>query len=106
MTKLTDRQQEVLNVLISRQKQYGFPPTNQELATTLGCRSVNTIAGHLRALERKGVITINRGIARGIRINAASTDSEAVELLQALLAGEENARLRAIFYLRERGIRV
>ena len=42
-----------------------LPPTNQEVATMLGYRSVNAAVEHLRALEKKGVITIKRGVARG-----------------------------------------
>ena len=58
MTTLTQCQQQVLDMLISYQKERGFPPTNQEVATMLGYRSVNAAVEHLRALEKKGVITI------------------------------------------------
>lgn len=61
MTTLTQCQQQVLDMLISYQKERGFPPTNQEVATMLGYRSVNAAVEHLRALEKKGVITIKRG---------------------------------------------
>ena len=56
MTTLTQCQQQVLDMLISYQKERGFPPTNQEVATMLGYRSVNAAVEHLRALEKKGVI--------------------------------------------------
>lgn len=55
MTTLTQCQQQVLDMLISYQKERGFPPTNQEVATMLGYRSVNAAVEHLRALEKKGV---------------------------------------------------
>lgn len=46
MTTLTQCQQQVLDMLISYQKERGFPPTNQEVATMLGYRSVNAaVAG-------------------------------------------------------------
>lgn len=38
MTTLTQCQQQVLDMLISYQKERGFPPTNQEVATMLGYR--------------------------------------------------------------------
>lgn len=41
MTTLTQCQQQVLDMLISYQKERGFPPTNLEVATMLGYRSVN-----------------------------------------------------------------
>ena len=107
MTTLTQCQQQVLDMLISYQKERGFPPTNQEVATMLGYRSVNAAVEHLRALEKKGVITIKRGVARGITLHTAvKDDSEAVGIICALLAGEENARLRAAHWLHERGLKV
>ncbi|PZY62686.1 hypothetical protein DIV17_10415 [Escherichia coli] len=48
MTTLTQCQQQVLDMLISYQKERGFPPTNQEVATMLGYRSVKENA-RLRA---------------------------------------------------------
>ncbi|STM57415.1 putative phage AdoMet-dependent methyltransferase [Escherichia coli] len=91
MTTLTQCQQQVLDMLISYQKERGFPPTNQEVATMLGYRSVNAAVEHLRALEKKGVITIKRGVARGITLHTAvkDDDSEAVGIIRSLLAGEE-----------------
>lgn len=108
MTTLTQCQQQVLDMLISYQKERGFPPTNQEVATMLGYRSVNAAVEHLRALEKKGVITIKRGVARGITLHTAvkDDDSEAVGIIRSLLAGEENARLRAAHWLHERGLKV
>ncbi|ONG20767.1 hypothetical protein BXT95_14770 [Escherichia coli] len=107
MTTLTQCQQQVLDMLISYQKERGFPPTNQEVATMLGYRSVNAAVEHLRALEKKGVITIKRGVARGITLHTAvkDDDSEAVGIIRSLLAGEENARLRAAHWLHERGLK-
>ena len=52
MTTLTQCQQQVLDMLISYQKERGFPPTNQEVATMLGYRSVNAAVEHLRQLQR------------------------------------------------------
>lgn len=73
-----------------------------------GYRSVNAAVEHLRALEKKGVITIKRGVARGITLHTAvkDDDSEAVGIIRSLLAGEENARLRAAHWLHERGLKV
>lgn len=76
MTTLTQCQQQVLDMLISYQKERGFPPTNQEVATMLGYRSVNAAVEHLRALEKKGVITIKRGVARGITLHTAVKDDD------------------------------
>ena len=68
MTSLTLRQQEVLDLLIEYQRKHDFPPTTYELTGMLGCRPPNAAATHLKALEKKGVITITRGVSRGISI--------------------------------------
>ena len=68
MMTLTTRQQHVLDLLVAYQREHGFPPTNFELAGLLGCSSPNAAADHLRALEKKGAITITRGVSRGISI--------------------------------------
>lgn len=104
--KLTDRQQQVLDLLIDFRRVHGFPPTTLELSEMLGCSSPNAAVEHLRALERKGVITRFRGTSRGIYINAPDPEHDAAELLRALVAGEENARERAIAYLHDKGITV
>ncbi|TBN93378.1 LexA family transcriptional regulator [Salmonella enterica subsp. salamae serovar 13,22:z:-] len=106
MTTLTQCQQQVLDMLISYQKERGFPPTNQEVATMLGYRSVNSAVEHLRALEKKGFITIKRGVARGITLHIAVEENEVVEIIRGLLVGEENARKRATSWLHERGVKV
>ncbi|HAV8293939.1 TPA: LexA family transcriptional regulator [Escherichia coli] len=106
MTTLTPCQQQVLDMLISFQKEHGYPPTNQEVATMLGYRSVNAAVEHLRALEKKGIIRIKRGGARGITFRTAVEDKETVEIIRALLAGEENASVRATRWLHERCVKV
>ncbi|HAT1569292.1 TPA: RusA family crossover junction endodeoxyribonuclease [Kluyvera cryocrescens] len=68
MMDLTSRQQHVLDLLIAYQREHGFPPTNFELAGLLGCSSPNAAADHLRALEKKGAISITRGVSCGISI--------------------------------------
>lgn len=50
------------------------------------------------------MITRLRGISRGIYVNAPDPEHDAAELLRALVAGEENARERAIAYLHNKGI--
>lgn len=75
MMTLTTRQQHVLDVLVAYQREHGFPPTNFELAGLLGCSSPNAAADHLRALEKKGAITITRGISRGIAIIQQKSES-------------------------------
>ena len=68
MTKkrLTARQREVLKFISEFIENNKFPPTRAELSTYFGFRSPNAAEAHLRALEKKAVISIGRGVSRGI----------------------------------------
>lgn len=66
--KLTDRQQQILDLIREAVKNTGFPPTRAEIAQTLGFKSANAAEDHLRALARKGVIELTAGASRGIRL--------------------------------------
>ena len=68
--KLTDRQQQILELVQSAIERTGAPPTRAEIATELGFRSPNAAEEHLQALARKGVIELVGGTSRGIRLRA------------------------------------
>jgi len=65
---LTKRQTEVLQVIYDHMEQTGAPPTRGEIAKELEFKSVNAAEDHLRALVRKGVITLKAGTSRGIQL--------------------------------------
>jgi repressor LexA len=66
--KLTERQQQVLNLVQSAIERTGAPPTRAEIAAELGFKSANAAEEHLQALARKGVIELVGGTSRGIRL--------------------------------------
>lgn len=66
--KLTDRQQQILDLVQTAIERTGAPPTRAEIATELGFRSANAAEEHLQALARKGVIELVGGTSRGIRL--------------------------------------
>ena len=68
--KLTDRQQQILELVQSAIERTGAPPTRAEIAAELGFRSPNAAEEHLQALARKGVIELIGGTSRGIRLRA------------------------------------
>lgn len=68
MRELTPRQQEILDLIRSFIRDTGYPPTRAEIARTLGFRSANAAEEHLKALARKGVIELQPGASRGIRM--------------------------------------
>lgn len=68
MIELTPRQSEVYEAIKVHIEKVGFPPTLIELAGLIGCSSQNAAAEHVKALNKKGYITIARGAARGISL--------------------------------------
>lgn len=65
---LTRRQSEILGLIRTTIEDTGLPPTRAELAAALGVASPNAVEDHLKALKRKGMITMTPGVARGIRL--------------------------------------
>ena len=68
--KLTDRQQQILDLVQSAIERTGAPPTRAEIAAELGFKSANAAEEHLQALARKGVIELISGTSRGIRLRS------------------------------------
>ena len=68
MTKLTARQQQVLDFIKLYLKTHYMPPTRAEIARELGFRSANAAEEHLKALARKGAVEMIPGASRGIRL--------------------------------------
>jgi repressor LexA len=66
--KLTERQQQILELIQSAIASTGAPPTRAEIASELGFKSANAAEEHLQALARKGVIDLVSGTSRGIRL--------------------------------------
>ncbi|EPM5305689.1 LexA family transcriptional regulator [Cronobacter sakazakii] len=96
---LTVRQQEVLDMLADFQRRNGYPPTQKEVAQLMGAASPNAATDMLRTLEKKGAISLSKGVARGITINGIAREDEAVSLLRAMVEGESGACERAISFL-------
>lgn len=84
--KLTERQQQILDLIRHDIARTGFPPTRAEIARALGFRSANAAEDHLRALARKGAIELTAGASRGIRLvaPAAKPDTAAPSSLGTL----------------------
>jgi len=88
MKGLTARQQQILALIREHLAQHGRPPTRAEIATTLGFRSVTAAENHLKALARKGHITLSPGASRNIRLSeAAPTPDSGLPLVGRVAAG-------------------
>jgi len=68
MNTMTDAQERVYEFVRDFRRERSFPPTRAEIARAMGYKSANAAEECLRALEKKGVIRIHRGIARGLEI--------------------------------------
>ena len=65
---LTSRQRQILDWIQSHLETTGRPPTRAEIATGLGFSTPSSAEDHLRALEKKGVLEIQAGAARGLKL--------------------------------------
>jgi len=68
MTEPTKRQSQILRFIRDSLEAAGYPPTRAEIARAFRFASANAAEDHLRALERKGLIALDAGAARGIRL--------------------------------------
>ena len=74
MKELTGRQRELLEYIVTTIDQCGVPPSYRQMADALSIKSLNGIADHLKALERKGYIERpgDRGSSRSVRLTGVS----------------------------------
>lgn len=86
--KLTDRQQQILDLIQRAIASTGSPPTRAEIATELGFKSANAAEEHLQALARKGAIELVSGTSRGIRLKS--------DTLQAINASRSKSIVQSV----------
>jgi repressor LexA len=84
MEKLTNRQQQVLDLIRQHIDQTGYPPTRADIARELGFKSANAAEEHLKALARKGAIEIIPGASRGLKL----PDSSGIPIVGRVAAGD------------------
>lgn len=84
---LTDRQQEVLDKIRAHIRRHGTAPSRTELAKSLGFAFHSAVSPHLRALEKKGWLQLNRGGYRNIQLLREGTPVFDPERLPEVAAG-------------------
>ena len=87
MSDLTPRQTQILRLIQSRIADSGMPPTRAEIAREFGFRSANAAEEHLRALQRKGVISLVPGASRGIQLKDTMREQLGLPLVGRVAAG-------------------
>ncbi|MFD2673027.1 transcriptional repressor LexA [Marinicrinis sediminis] len=68
MTKLSNRQQAILEFIKTEVKEKGYPPSVREIGEAVGLASSSTVHGHLERLEKKGLIRRDPTKPRAIEI--------------------------------------
>jgi len=68
LTKLSKRQQDILNFIKEEVRSKGYPPSVREIGEAVGLASSSTVHGHLARLESKGLIRRDPTKPRAIEI--------------------------------------
>ncbi len=63
----TERQQRILEVIRAFTAEHGYPPSVREIGERVGLSSSSTIHAHLKALERRGLISRDPTKPRALR---------------------------------------
>jgi len=67
-TEPSPRQRQLLELIEQYLRRHSRPPTRADLASAMGLRNRQGIDQHLRALAGKGLIALEPGVARNIRL--------------------------------------
>jgi repressor LexA len=76
----TERQRSILAVIRNFVAERGYPPSVREIGERVGLSSSSTIHAHLKALERRGLISRDPTKPRAMRSSAPSDAPDAVAL--------------------------
>lgn len=89
--QLTERQQNVYEFIHDKIKNRGYGPTVREIGENFGISSPNGVMCHLKALEKKGLITRSPNKSRAIELTReAMTEDRGVPLVGSVAAGMTN----------------
>lgn len=80
MSKLSSRQQAILNFIKNEVKDKGYPPSVREIGEAVGLASSSTVHGHLERLEKKGLIRRDPTKPRAIEILDGETGDGALSV--------------------------
>jgi len=85
---LTNRQQQIFDLIKENISETGMPPTRAEIAKFFGFKSANAAEEHLKALAKKGYIEMLPGTSRGIRLTEKLIEESGLPLIGRVAAGE------------------
>lgn len=84
---LTKRQREIYEFLRDKIINRGYGPTVREIGLHFNIRSPNGVMCHLKALERKGLISREQNMSRAIQLSDAPQNRLSVSLIGSAISG-------------------
>lgn len=98
--KLSERQKKMLETIRDHMFECGYPPTIREIGRAAGITSTSVVTYNLKSLERKGYLSRDSEVSRGLRLvdrpgigvsgsfGALGRDTVSIPLLGVIAAGE------------------
>jgi repressor LexA len=84
---LTDRQREVYEFIRDKIKNRGYGPTVREIGDHFHIRSPNGVMCHLKAMEKKGLITREPNMSRAIQLSNEPVEERGLPMTGRIAAG-------------------
>lgn len=85
----SDKQTQIYNFLIEFTKSKGYPPSVREICQAVSLKSTSTVHGHLKRLEKKGLIYRDQTKPRALEIVELSNEEK--ELIDIPIVGKVTA---------------
>jgi repressor LexA len=87
MDQLTDRQRVVYEFIRDKIRNRGYGPTVREIGDQFHISSPNGVMCHLKALEKKGLITREPNMSRAIQLSAEPIEERGLPMAGRIAAG-------------------
>ncbi|CAM3743238.1 transcriptional repressor LexA [Alkalicoccus chagannorensis] len=78
MTKLSVRQEAIIEFIRAEVREKGYPPSVREIGEAVGLASSSTVHGHLSRLEKKGLIRRDPTKPRAIEVTDPEEDAQSL----------------------------
>lgn len=87
LDSLTNRQRDVLDFIRDKIESRGYGPTVREIGEAFDIASPNGVMCHLKALEKKGLITREANRSRAIQLSPEAQTQTGLPLVGSIAAG-------------------